>query len=175
VAAVTPADIQGALESTLPSSGKIVVLEELLERVQLQKQAGRAIVLTNGCFDVLHAGHLEYLQQAAEEGDVLIVAVNDDASVTALKGDGRPVNILADRMALLAGFECVSLVTSFSEDTPLRMVEAITPDVLVKGAAWADKGVVGREWVEGHGGRVVLATLKDGYSSTNTLERMERD
>ena len=78
-------------------------------------------------------------------------------------------------MALLAGFECVSMVTSFSEDTPLRLVEAVTPDVLVKGADWADKGVVGREWVESHGGRVVLASLKDGYSTTNTLERMERD
>lgn len=175
VAAVTPAEIQAAVDRAMPSSGKIVDREELLERVALQRRAGRTVVFTNGCFDVLHAGHLEYLEHAAHEGDMLIVGVNDDDSVRRLKGENRPVNMLADRMTLLAGFECVALVTAFSEDTPLQIIEAVTPDVLVKGEDWADKGVVGREWVESHGGHVVLAKLKDGYSSTSMLQRMNRD
>ena len=176
VAAITPGEIEGALDGSLPTSGKLVDRRELLARLTAERRAGRKIVFTNGCFDVLHVGHLEYLQAASREGDLLVVAVNDDESVRRQgKGPNRPVNTAADRAALLAGFECVSLVTIFGEDTPAELVEALTPDVLVKGADWKDKGVVGREWVESHGGRVVLVPLREGHSTTATLQRMERD
>jgi D-beta-D-heptose 7-phosphate kinase/D-beta-D-heptose 1-phosphate adenosyltransferase len=171
VYAVTPSEIERALSDTLQTNAKVVDREELLDRVAAERHNGRKIVFTNGCFDVLHMGHLEYLQEARGLGDVLVVGINDDASTRRLKGDTRPVNRQEDRAALLAGFECVSFVTTFSEDTPLDLIEAVSPDVLVKGADWKDKGVVGSEWVESHGGRVVLARVKEGYSTTNTLKR----
>ena len=172
VAAITRADIEGALLESARTSDKVVDREELLRRLEHEKTQGRRIVFTNGCFDVLHVGHLAYLTEARSYGDVLVVGVNSDASVKRLKGENRPVNRVEDRMALLAGLECVSLVTSFDEDTPLELIKTVTPGVLVKGEDWADKGVVGREWVEEHGGHVVLAQLREGYSSSRTLERM---
>ncbi len=175
VAAITADEIERALGDALGSSHKLLTLDELRLRVEAERRAGRSVVFTNGCFDVLHVGHLQYLEFSAHEGDVLVIGVNDDASVKRLKGEARPVNGAEDRAALLAGLECVSYVTIFPEDTPAALIEAITPDVLVKGADWADKGVVGREWVEQHGGRVVLADLKQGYSTTATLQRMELD
>ena len=140
--------------------------------LEAERRRGRSVALTNGCFDVLHVGHLGYLSEACSYGDVLVLGINSDESVRRLKGQGRPVNTQADRMKLLAGFECVSLITGFDEDTPLELIRAITPEVLVKGEDWADKGVVGREWVEEHGGHVVLANLHEGHSSTATLQRM---
>jgi D-beta-D-heptose 7-phosphate kinase/D-beta-D-heptose 1-phosphate adenosyltransferase len=172
VVAVTPQEIEAALHDASPASGKVVQRAELLHRLAAERGAGRRIVFTNGCFDVLHVGHLEYLQDARALGDVLVLGVNDDAGVRRLKGAGRPVNRVADRVALLAGLECVSLVTVFGEDTPLELIRAVTPDVLVKGADWADKGVVGQEWVEQHGGRVVLARVREGHSTTATLARL---
>jgi D-beta-D-heptose 7-phosphate kinase/D-beta-D-heptose 1-phosphate adenosyltransferase len=173
VAVVTPAEIERALtEASGASMGKVVERAELLERVALERRAGRRIVFTNGVFDVLHVGHLEYLQEARAQGDLLVVGVNADDSVRRLKGPTRPVNRAEDRAALLAGLECVSLVTLFAEDTPLELIRAVSPDVLVKGSDWKDKGVVGADWVEAHGGRVVLATLREGYSSTATLRKM---
>lgn len=131
------------------------------------------IVFTNGCFDVLHLGHVNYLRFAKSKGDVLIVGVNDDASVKRLKGPTRPVNGIDDRMEVLAALEMVDAVTSFAEDTPAKIVERVTPHVLVKGEDWADKGVVGREWVEAHGGVVHLAPLVPGRSTTSILERSQ--
>jgi D-beta-D-heptose 7-phosphate kinase / D-beta-D-heptose 1-phosphate adenosyltransferase len=135
------------------------------------RAAGKRVVFTNGCFDVLHAGHVQYLRFARARGDVLLVGVNDDASVRRLKGEGRPVNSLEDRMTVLAALECVDGVTSFSEDTPARIVQRVTPQVLVKGEDWREKGVVGREWVEKHGGEVVLAPLLAGRSTSSILQR----
>ena len=132
---------------------------------------GRRIVFTNGCFDVIHAGHVQYLRFAKSQGDVLVVGVNDDASVARLKGPARPVNPLPDRVLVLAALEMVDAVVDFPEDTPARIIERVTPDVLVKGEDWRDKGVVGREWVEQHGGRVALAPLLEGRSTTSILER----
>jgi len=174
VAAVTPAEIERALtEASGASNGKVVERSELLERVALERRAGRRIVFTNGVFDVLHVGHLEYLQEARAQGDLLVVGVNGDDSVRRLgKGPGRPVNRAEDRAALLAGLECVSLVTVFTDDTPLELIRAVSPDVLVKGADWKDKGVVGADWVEAHGGRVVLAKVREGYSTTATLHKL---
>jgi len=172
VVAVTPVEIERALHDTVSSGSKLLSRADLAGRVLLERRAGRRVVFTNGCFDVLHVGHLQYLQEARSLGDLLVVAVNADESVRRLKGDGRPVNRQQDRAALLAGLECVSFVTVFEEDTPLELIRALSPDVLVKGADWKDKGVVGADWVESHGGKVVLAAVKDGYSTTNTLARI---
>jgi D-beta-D-heptose 7-phosphate kinase / D-beta-D-heptose 1-phosphate adenosyltransferase len=141
--------------------------------VQRWRQEGRRIVFTNGCFDVLHAGHVQYLRFARSQGDVLVVGINDDASVSRLKGPERPVNPLADRMEVLAALEMVDAVAPFGEDTPRTVIERVTPDVLVKGEDWREKGVVGREWVERHGGKVVLAPLLAGRSTTSTLEKLD--
>lgn len=172
VVAVTPSDIESALTELTGLAEKVLERGALITRLEHERSQGRRIVFTNGCFDVLHVGHLQYLQEARSYGDVLVVGVNSDASVRRLKGDGRPVNVQGDRMALLAGLECVSFVIGFDDDTPQQLIEAVSPDVLVKGEDWADKGVVGREWVESRGGHVVLAPLRQGYSTTATLQRM---
>jgi D-beta-D-heptose 7-phosphate kinase/D-beta-D-heptose 1-phosphate adenosyltransferase len=156
------------------SNAKVVHGERLDALLKLWRSQNKRIVFTNGCFDILHVGHVDYLRFARMQGDVLIVGVNDDASVRRLKGPTRPVNSLEDRMAVLAALEMVDGVTSFAEDTPAQIVERVSPAVLVKGEDWKDKGVVGREWVEAHGGRVVLAPLVPGRSTTGTIERIER-
>ncbi len=156
------------------SNAKVVHGERLDAQLKLWRSQNKRIVFTNGCFDILHVGHVDYLRFARMQGDVLIVGVNDDASVRRLKGPTRPVNTLEDRMAVLAALEMVDGVTSFAEDTPANIVERVSPSVLVKGEDWRDKGVVGREWVEAHGGKVVLAPLVPGRSTTSTIERIER-
>ena len=156
------------------SNAKVVHGERLEAQLKLWRSQNKRIVFTNGCFDILHVGHVDYLRFARMQGDVLIVGVNDDASVRRLKGPTRPVNTLEDRMAVLAALEMVDGVTSFAEDTPASVVERVSPSVLVKGEDWRDKGVVGREWVETHGGKVVLAPLVPGRSTTGTIERIER-
>jgi D-beta-D-heptose 7-phosphate kinase/D-beta-D-heptose 1-phosphate adenosyltransferase len=145
-------------------------LEALLARWRSQ---GKRIVFTNGCFDILHVGHVEYLRFARAKGDVLVVGVNDDDSVRRMKGPQRPVNPLEERMAMLAALEMVDAVAPFSEDTPREIVERVTPNVLVKGEDWKDKGVVGREWVESHGGEVCLAPLVAGRSTSGVIERIK--
>ena len=156
------------------SNAKVVHGERLDAQLKLWRSQNKRIVFTNGCFDILHVGHVDYLRFARMQGDVLIVGVNDDASVRRLKGPTRPVNTLEDRMAVLAALEMVDGVTSFAEDTPASIVELVSPSVLVKGEDWRDKGVVGRDWVEAHGGKVVLAPLVPGRSTTGTIERIER-
>lgn len=156
------------------SNAKVAHGERLDALLKLWKSQNKRVVFTNGCFDILHVGHVDYLRFARMQGDVLVVGVNDDASVRRLKGPTRPVNSLEDRMAVLAALEMVDGVTSFSEDTPAQIVERVSPAVLVKGEDWKDKGVVGREWVEAHGGKVVLAPLVPGRSTTGTIERIER-
>jgi D-beta-D-heptose 7-phosphate kinase/D-beta-D-heptose 1-phosphate adenosyltransferase len=145
------------------------LLERLLDGA---RRAGRRIVFTNGCFDVLHAGHVDLLRQARAFGDLLVVGLNDDASVRRLKGPGRPVNGLGARAAVLGGLASVDYVVAFGEDTPAEIIERVRPDVLVKGEDWRDKGVVGRELVEGYGGRVELVPLTEGFSTTDTLRKM---
>ena len=134
---------------------------------------GRRLVFTNGCFDILHAGHCDYLQKSRSYGDALMVAVNTDASVQRQeKGEGRPFNGLDDRMAVLAALEAVDFVVPFDDDTPQAVIEAVTPHVLAKGEDWRDKGVVGREWVEDHGGQVVLVPLVEGRSTTGIVQKI---
>jgi D-beta-D-heptose 7-phosphate kinase/D-beta-D-heptose 1-phosphate adenosyltransferase len=145
------------------------LLERLLDSA---RRAGRKVVFTNGCFDVLHAGHVDLLRQARAFGDLLVVGLNDDASVRRLKGAGRPVNPLEARAAVLGGLASVDYVVAFGEDTPAEILERVRPDVLVKGEDWKDKGVVGRELVEGYGGKVELVRLLEGYSTTDTLKKL---
>jgi D-beta-D-heptose 7-phosphate kinase/D-beta-D-heptose 1-phosphate adenosyltransferase len=134
---------------------------------------GRRLVFTNGCFDILHPGHCEYLQKARSYGDALMVAVNTDESVRRQeKGPGRPINTLEDRMAVLSALAAVDYVVPFDEDTPKDLIEMLTPQVLAKGEDWRDKGVVGREWVESHGGQVVLVPLRQGKSTTSIVEKV---
>jgi D-beta-D-heptose 7-phosphate kinase / D-beta-D-heptose 1-phosphate adenosyltransferase len=155
------------------SSSKIAHEAELAAKLAAWRSQRKRIVFTNGCFDILHVGHVDYLRFARAQGDVLLVGVNDDASVRRLKGAERPVHGLEDRMAMLAALEMVDAVTSFGEDTPEKIVERVSPDVLVKGEDWRDKGVVGREWVEAHGGKVVLAPLVSGRSTTGILAKVK--
>jgi D-beta-D-heptose 7-phosphate kinase/D-beta-D-heptose 1-phosphate adenosyltransferase len=150
---------------------KLIDRDELIERFG-RPRAG-TLVFTNGCFDVLHRGHVDYLNAARALGDLLVVAVNSDASVGRLKGDGRPINVLEDRALVLAALECVDIVTPFGEDTPRALIAALLPDVLVKGGDYAPEAVVGRAEVEDAGGRVVIVPLVPGRSTTATIARMK--
>jgi D-beta-D-heptose 7-phosphate kinase/D-beta-D-heptose 1-phosphate adenosyltransferase len=143
-----------------------------LERRRRESPMGK-VVFTNGVFDILHAGHVKYLEFARQQGDCLVIGVNSDESVKRLKGPERPVNSLADRMAVLAGLQAVDFVVSFGEDTPEKLIEAVMPDVLVKGEDYKVDQVVGREIVEKRGGKVVLAPFLAGRSTTGTIERMK--
>ncbi len=170
-ASVTRAELSGALGRHAWGSRKIALGEDLETVLARWRKEKLRVVFTNGCFDVLHAGHVQYLRFARSQGDVLVVGVNDDASVRRMKGPTRPVNVLGDRLEVLAALEMVDAVATFSEDTPATIIERVNPAVLVKGEDWKDKGVVGREWVESHGGSVVLAPLLAGRSTTSILER----
>ena len=151
---------------------KLLSLPILCRELQCRRNLGQRVAFTNGCFDVLHAGHVQYLQEARKQGDVLVVGLNSDASVRALKGHGRPVNSIEARTLVLMALQAVDYVTVFGEATPLSLIEAIRPDVLVKGADYRKEEVVGAEFVEGYGGRVHLAPLKAGYSTTHLLQRL---
>ena len=171
---VTQSELMARLAASHPTAGKVLESGGLDAMIDDWKRQGKRVVFTNGCFDVVHAGHVNYLRFARERGDVLLVGVNSDESVQRLKGPTRPVNPLADRLTVLAAMEMVDAVVPFDGDTPKEVIERVTPDVLVKGEDWKDKGVVGREWVESHGGQVVLAPLLVGRSTTNILERAKK-
>jgi rfaE bifunctional protein nucleotidyltransferase chain/domain len=152
--------------------GRVVTLPQLLRiRARLRRE-GRSVVFTNGTFDILHRGHVEYLTAAGAMGDVLVVGLNTDASIRRIKGDPRPINRGSDRAAVLAGLAAVDYVCFFGGDTPLRLITAVVPDVLVKGADWSVAAIVGREVVERHGGRVRTVRLTPGRSTTGVIERI---
>ncbi len=151
------------------TENKISGLSGLLARRAEWREAGRTVVFTNGCFDILHAGHVSYLEFARQQGDVLIIGMNSDASVQRNKGPERPVNKEADRARVLAALACVDAVVLFDEDEPLNIIGKLLPDVLVKGEDWAHY-VSGREIVEQNGGKVVLAPLVAGRSTTGIIE-----
>lgn len=154
------------------SRAKIQSLEALAARTRRLRSDGRRVVFTNGCFDLIHTGHLELLEKAREYGDLLVVGVNSDDSVRRWKGTGRPIVPVGDRSRILAALESVDYVCIFGEDTPLETILALRPDVLVKGADWKEKGVVGRSEVEGWGGQVVLVSLVEGQSTTGLVEKI---
>ena len=140
--------------------------------VEHLRATGKEVVLTNGVFDLLHPGHVRYLQDARREGDALIVAVNSDRSVRAIKGPERPVNPEAERAEVLAALACVDAVVVFDEDDPQQIISRLQPDVLVKGADWAEHAIIGRETVESRGGRVVRVPLAEGYSTSAIIKKI---
>lgn len=151
---------------------KVLPLNQLqIERERL-RQAGKKVVFTNGCFDLLHPGHVRYLQQARALGDALIVALNSDRSVRELKGDKRPILTEAERSEVMAALACVDFVTVFDEPTPREIISALLPDVLVKGGDWGIDAIVGREEVEAAGGKVMSLAFVEGCSTTDVIERI---
>jgi D-beta-D-heptose 7-phosphate kinase/D-beta-D-heptose 1-phosphate adenosyltransferase len=170
-AVVSPVELRAALqqqEST--ESRKVLERDALVRVVQQHRQQGRRMVFTNGCFDLLHVGHMRYLQQARSFGDLLIVALNDDASVLRLKGEQRPLIPQAERASVLAALACVDYVTVFSEDTPLELIRLLRPDVLVKGGDYVPETVVGRDEVESYGGSVAIVPYVEGVSTTHIID-----
>ncbi len=150
---------------------KIVARSRIPKLREELRANGYSVSFTNGCFDILHVGHITYLNFAREQADALIVGLNSDASVRRNKGDDRPINCELDRSEVMAALECVDYVVLFDEDEPRALIEEIIPDVLVKGADWAHY-VSGRECVEENGGKVVLAEMVEGRSTTGTIERI---
>lgn len=171
-ASVTPTEIKIALHRRGEGGRGLVSEDELLLQRSQARSRGERIIMTNGCFDVLHAGHVAYLEEAKGLGDRLIVAVNDDGSVRRLKGEARPVNALEDRMAVLAGLAAVDWVVPFSEDTPLRLIQSLLPDVLVKGGDYQREQIVGAEDVLQNGGEVRVLELRKGQSSTRIIDEL---
>jgi len=170
---IRPSEIvQELLTEVHEHQGKQRTLESLLPEIQHHRTAGKKVVFTNGCFDLIHLGHIRYFQFARQQGDLLIVAVNTDQSIRALKGEKRPIINEADRLSVLEELESIDYLISFDDDTPLRLIEKIRPDVLVKGADYRKEQVVGWEIVEGYGGRVALAPLVDGRSTSAVINRI---
>jgi D-beta-D-heptose 7-phosphate kinase/D-beta-D-heptose 1-phosphate adenosyltransferase len=146
-----------------------------LERfVHQARTSGRRVVFTNGVFDLLHPGHVRYLQAARSHGDVLIVGLNSDASVRRNKGPGRPINPEDERAEVVAALACVDAVSIFDEDTPADIIRRVEPDILVKGSDWPADQIVGRDMVEARGGKVILEPVEQGYSTTTIIERAQR-
>ena len=155
------------------SIGKVRTVESLGTELSWHRRDNKTIVFTNGCFDVLHRGHIEYLNFCKSLGDIVVVGLNSDKSVKIIKGPERPINNQNARASVLSALEMVDYITVFDEPDPLDLIKIVKPDVLVKGRDWETKGVIGREFVESCGGRVVLAPLVEGESSTATIEKMK--
>ncbi len=172
VASVSPSEIRAALHQRGQGGRGLVTEVELAVMVSEAKQQNESIVMTNGCFDFLHAGHVAYLEEAKSLGDRLIVAVNDDESVRRLKGDDRPVNALQDRMAVLAGLAAVDWVVPFAEDTPARLIQMMLPDVLVKGGDYRTDDIAGAKDVLSNGGEVRVLAFREGQSSSNIIDKL---
>ena len=173
---VYPEEVFRAMENAAEKEGKRLDFYQAdgLAPLKRKQRAGSRVVFTNGCFDILHAGHIAYLSEAKKLGDILVVGVNSDASVRRLKGEGRPVNALEDRLTLLSALECVDYVAAFEEDTPLGLIKMIGPDVLVKGGDYHADAVVGAREVMEKGGAVQIMPFVDGKSTTAVIERMKK-
>jgi len=172
-AAVGYEEIAEALEGDVSlMRNKILSNNDLLKTISQLRGQGKRIVFTNGCYDLLHIGHIKLLQRARALGDILVVGLNSDESVRGLKGATRPLVGEKERAHVMAALDCVDIVTVFSEDTPMRLIELIRPDVLVKGGDYALHEVVGRDFVEGHGGRVELVPIVEGFSTSDIVKRI---
>jgi rfaE bifunctional protein nucleotidyltransferase chain/domain len=158
-----------------PAASRIMTLDRLAAFVSEQRAAGRQIVFTNGVFDLLHPGHVRYLQDARALGDLLIVGLNADESVRRNKGPARPITPQAERAEVLSALASVDAVAVFTEDTPAEIISLVQPDILVKGADWAADAIVGRDTVEARGGRVVRIPVEQGYSTTMLIEKIRND
>lgn len=170
--AVSGPELRREVQADSDSDRGIMSREQLALALADAKANGEKVVFTNGCFDIIHAGHVGYLQDARQQGDRLVVAVNDDASVTRLKGEGRPINTLDRRMAVLAGLESVDWVVGFSEDTPIPLLELLRPDVLIKGGDYKISEVVGADIVQAYGGEVKVLSFLDNCSTSNIVKKI---
>ncbi len=171
-AAISIDELRRAISQEMSHSltpGCIVTEEALMSILEILRAQGETIVMTNGCFDILHAGHVQYLEQAKTRGDRLIVAINDDQSVRRLKGENRPINGLQDRMSVVAGLRAVDWVVSFSEDTPEHLIKRVEPDILVKGKDYCVSQIAGADHVLSKGGKVELLSFKEGYSTSKLI------
>lgn len=153
----------------------LLSLEEFLEIRKKIKEENKKLVFTNGVFDIIHRGHVDYLNRAKALGDYLVVALNSDLSVKRLKGEERPINKIEDRAFVLANLKAVDFVISFEEDTPFEIISAIIPDVLVKGGDWKIDQIVGRDIVEANGGKVYSLPYVENYSTTNIINKMRNN
>jgi D-beta-D-heptose 7-phosphate kinase/D-beta-D-heptose 1-phosphate adenosyltransferase len=173
-ATVYPRDLVAEIHKAdmISVCGEIVTLNQCLELIEKWRAQNLKVGFTNGCFDLVHPGHISLLTQAKASCDRLVVGLNSDASAKRLKGPGRPVQSETARSIVLASLSAVDLVILFDEDTPMRLIEGIRPDVLVKGADYTRDKVVGAELVTGYGGEVLLADIQDGYSTTSTIARV---
>lgn len=147
-------------------------LPDALLQINNWREQGKRIVFTNGCFDLLHPGHIDYLERARALGDVLVIGLNDDDSIRRLKGASRPVNPLADRAIMLAALRCVDIVIPFCEDTPFNLISALKPDILVKGGDYKPDDIIGADIVRDTGGEVIVMPFLDGHSSTGLITRI---
>ena len=154
-------------------SPKIQLKHQSLQSQLASERVGKKVVFTNGCFDLLHVGHIRYLQEARQQGDLLVVALNTDASVQRLKGPTRPVQHELDRAEIMAALECVNYVTLFGDETPLSLIELLEPDVLVKGGDWAPDKIVGAKSVIDRGGTVKSLTFQPGRSTSRIIEKIK--
>ena len=163
-------DRAGALPGT-----KITSLSNLKRKIKRLKQGGARIVFTNGCFDILHYGHVKYLQDARSKGDYLVVAVNSDASIKKIKAKNRPVIGQTDRLKTVAALSSVDFVVLFNAVNPLRLIKALKPDILIKGADWSKQRIIGADFVESYGGKVLTVNLVKGRSTSALIEKIVRD
>jgi len=156
----------------MDNSGKIVSPDALVAGLTKARRAGRKIVFTNGCFDILHIGHVRYLGAARSAGDLLVVGLNSDSSVKSIKGDRRPLVNQNQRAEILASLACVDYVVVFEEPDPLRLIRTVKPDILVKGADWTEENIVGAEFVKSTGGKIIRVELVRDASTTGIIERI---
>ena len=159
-------------ENDVSYDNKLPSVDELAKILQAEREKGKKIVFTNGCFDIFHVGHSRYLRQASTYGDILVVGVNSDASVKRLKGPERPIISEEERMELLADLQCVSYVVKFEEDTPYELIKKLQPDIITKGGDYKPEEVVGKDIVEARGGKVVICKLVEGKSTTNIITKI---
>ncbi|MFH1552107.1 MAG: D-glycero-beta-D-manno-heptose 1-phosphate adenylyltransferase [Candidatus Omnitrophota bacterium] len=151
---------------------KIKTQADLADIVKKKKSSGKTIGFTNGCFDILHLGHIRYLAEAKKECDFLVIGVNSDASVRSIKGTERPINAQEARMEVLAALGCVDFLTLFEEDTPEKLIKELTPDILFKGGDWNEEDIVGADHVKSRGGRARVIPYLEGYSTTDLIKRL---
>lgn len=173
-ATVSRSEIENELNRSSQVHGKIVSTQDLIDKVAKFRNEGKKIVFTNGCFDILHSGHIEYLSKAKQLGDVLIVAVNSDESVSKLKGETRPINKLIDRLTVLSGLQSVDWLVEFGEETPEELINSVLPDVLVKGGDYKIEDVVGGGAVRKNGGEVKIVEFLDSYSTSDLISKINK-
>jgi len=171
-ATVTKNEIENELNRSSENLGKIISTEELINKVKSLRQDGKKVAMTNGCFDILHSGHVEYLSKAKELGDVLIVAVNSDESVKRLKGQSRPINKLKDRLTVLSSLQTIDWLVEFGDDTPEELINVLLPDVLIKGGDYLQEDVVGGDVVKANGGEVKIVDFLPSYSTTDLISKI---